>query len=60
MPTEIRFNNAGGATVTVDRWLITYRWTCHGCTHHGPMTVSRRGAAKTANTHAGECRALPR
>lgn len=60
MPDTIRFNNLSGAHVQVATWLLTRRWTCHGCGLYGPATLSRKKVAKGGNDHAATCRAVPR
>ena len=50
----------GTALVDVTRWMLAHRWWCHGCNQHGQFTTSRRKASTEGNTHAANCRALPR
>ncbi|BFP50154.1 hypothetical protein KCMC57_65220 (plasmid) [Kitasatospora sp. CMC57] len=60
MPTHSTFNNLGGATVTVTRWGLLYRWTCTGCRTYSSPTWSQGTAIREANEHASTCRANPR
>lgn len=59
-PVLMRFLTHGGATVIVTSSAERYYATCRGCgwTNYGDIT--ERCARDNANTHADECRSMPK
>lgn len=59
-PAVMRFLTLGGAVVTVTFSDSRYYARCRGCNWRNYGRSSETSTRDDANTHAGECRAMPR
>ena len=54
-----QFKTLGGATVTTSQHGASHQWKCGGCDQGQVYVGTAHEATTKANTHAGQCRALP-